>query len=257
MEAYSEGRRRFPRSMPDMRRKRLADGKFRRRHFPPGKVLSCRVFDPEKTRLVKEARSSGWRGMDGLFQGSLIGLETVKAADTFHPEPSLRHARGPKEWAGEASRVANGALFCTDPEDVWGVFSQPAMPGAVGANVRDNGAGAPCRQEQKQHPFIVTFLVFAAWTADQWVLTLFPFHKARDSIAIVVALRKAGNARVNAMFPRPGERHSFRREMRFRERFGLLDTKHEIRTALCLRGGSDDQLLVVLQFANPRIEIRR
>ena len=70
-----------------------------------------------------------------------------------------------EEWAGEASRVARCAL-CTDPEDVWGVFSQPAMPGAV-ANVRDNGAGAPCWQEEKGTRFIVTFLVFAAWTAER------------------------------------------------------------------------------------------
>jgi hypothetical protein len=105
--------------------------------------------------------------MYGPFQGSVIGLETVKAADSFHPEPSLRHARGRKEWVGEASRVANGALFCTDPEGVRGPCSQPAMPGAVGANVSDRGAVAACWQEEKRARFIATFLVFAAWSAEQ------------------------------------------------------------------------------------------
>jgi hypothetical protein len=102
-----------------------------------------------------------------LFQGSIIGLEQLRRPILFHPEPSLRHERGWKEWSGEASRVAKGALFCIDPEDVWGVFSQPAMPEAVGANVRDNGAGAPCWQEKKGARFIVTSLVFAAWTAER------------------------------------------------------------------------------------------
>lgn len=100
--------------------------------------------------------------MDGLFQGSVIGL-----ADSFHPEPSPRHARGLKEWAGEASRVVKGALFCIDPEDVWSACSQSTMAGAVGANVRDNGAGAPCWQEENRTRFIATFLVFAAWTAER------------------------------------------------------------------------------------------
>jgi len=136
-------------------------------HFPPGKVLSCRVFDPGKDALGKEARSSGW----GVWMDFSKAPSSASKQSKRSILAARSRARGTREdgkdGPAKPAAVAKGGLFCIDPEDVWGMFSQPTMPRVVRANVRDNGAGAPCWQEKSRTRFIATFLVVAAWTAER------------------------------------------------------------------------------------------
>ena len=68
---------------------------------------------------------------------------------------------------------------------------------------------------------------------------------------------KAGNPGVNPMLPRPGERHSFGRNLAFLERFLVLDSHDEIAAPLGLRGCGDDHAGIVFKLLNPRGEVGR
>ncbi len=68
---------------------------------------------------------------------------------------------------------------------------------------------------------------------------------------------EAGNPRINAMLPRPGERHSFGRNLAFLERFLVLDSHDEIAGPLRLRGRGDDQPGIVFELLSPRTEVGR
>ena len=135
-----------------------------------------------------------------------------------------------------------------------GVCARNPRCGAVGANVRDNGAGAPCWQEQKGTRFIATFLVFAAWTAERAGLfrasvpqgSRLPPSWSRCAKPEMRVSMPCSRAQVSGI--PSGERWDSVSD----SACSMPSTKSAL--PLCLRGGRDDQLLVVLQFANPRSE---